>query len=248
MNLLREVSLTRLHGLLRLKQGLLQVRAACKKGTPCGKVCIAAGKTCKKGGAAAVVAPEKTAAKAKASKLTAPQDASPPVVAKNRLSAEVEIHGVGARTATARRSEGHKIAVTNQAFRDAWAANTEYHVKAEGEKNAIGGRIKNFEAFLNGKGNGGTGKTTFEASKVHVDKDGEINFEDGRHRFAFMAGTGMKDIPVSMDAESRRNALKHGYLVDAPTAAKSEKKKRLLELHLHLLMTWASGVMLAKRS
>ena len=49
-------------------------------------------------------------------------------------------------------------------------------------------------------------------STVGVDDHGDISFYNGRHRFAYLRDSGAKDIMVSMDPYSFRNAKKFGYL------------------------------------
>jgi len=54
--------------------------------------------------------------------------------------------------------------------------------------------------------------STIEASVVDVDNQGRVSFQNGRHRFAYMRDKGIASIPVVMDAESRANAQKFGYI------------------------------------
>jgi hypothetical protein len=54
--------------------------------------------------------------------------------------------------------------------------------------------------------------SNIEASVVDVDNQGRVSFQNGRHRFAYMRDNGVASIPVVMDAESRANAQKFGYI------------------------------------
>jgi hypothetical protein len=55
---------------------------------------------------------------------------------------------------------------------------------------------------------------SIEASSVSVRDNGLVVFGNGRHRYAFMRDQGVQQIPVSMDEDSLRNAIRFGY-VDA---------------------------------
>ena len=55
---------------------------------------------------------------------------------------------------------------------------------------------------------------SIEASSVSVRDNGLVVFGNGRHRYAFMRDQGLPQIPVSMDEDSLRNAIRFGY-VDA---------------------------------
>ena len=57
---------------------------------------------------------------------------------------------------------------------------------------------------------------SIEGALVQVDDQGRVKFQNGRHRFAYMRDQGVSSIPVVMDAESRANAEKFGY-ISAPT-------------------------------
>ena len=57
---------------------------------------------------------------------------------------------------------------------------------------------------------------SIEGALVQIDDQGRVKFQNGRHRFAYMRDNGVTSIPVVMDAESRANAEKFGY-ISAPT-------------------------------
>ena len=51
-----------------------------------------------------------------------------------------------------------------------------------------------------------------QASDVHVNEHGLVDFGNGRHRYAFLRDKGLKHIPISMSKEASKNAKKHGYI------------------------------------
>jgi hypothetical protein len=55
-------------------------------------------------------------------------------------------------------------------------------------------------------------KQEITASEVYVDKNGEVSFSNGRHRFAVLRDLGAKKIPVSMSLAAVRNAQKFDYI------------------------------------
>ena len=105
----------------------------------------------------------------------------------------------------------HKLEKNNQivkvnvnAFDDAFSK-TQWQYIGESGKGGIGNRYKNFGEFIkNAK--------SIEAPNVAVNKDGSIVFGDGRHRYAYLRDAGVANIPLSMDAESIKNAQKFGYI------------------------------------
>jgi hypothetical protein len=61
-------------------------------------------------------------------------------------------------------------------------------------KGAIEGRREGFERFLKEE-------TPIQPPTVTIRKNGSVEFENGRHRFAVLRDRGVKEIPVSVDAE-----------------------------------------------
>jgi GNAT superfamily N-acetyltransferase len=107
----------------------------------------------------------------------------------------------------------HKLEKNNQivkvdvnAFDDAFSK-TQWQYIGEGGKGGIGDRYKNFGKFI-------ANAKSIEAPNVAVNKDGSIVFGDGRHRYAYLRDAGVASIPLSMDAESIKNAQKFGYISD----------------------------------
>jgi hypothetical protein len=100
--------------------------------------------------------------------------------------------------------ENKIVNVNTDAFDNAFA-NTKWQYIGEGGEGGIGDRYKTFANFIK------TAKS-IEAPNVSVNKDGAIVFGDGRHRYAYLRDAGLKNIPLSMDAESIKNAQKFGYI------------------------------------
>jgi Large polyvalent protein associated domain 38 len=100
--------------------------------------------------------------------------------------------------------ENKIVNVNTDAFDNAFA-NTKWQYIGEGGEGGIGDRYKTFGNFIK------TAKS-IDAPNVSVNKDGAIVFGDGRHRYAYLRDAGLKNIPLSMDAESIRNAQKFGYI------------------------------------
>lgn len=51
--------------------------------------------------------------------------------------------------------------------------------------------------------------TPIEAPLVSIDKDGNVGFTNGRHRYAYLRDKGIATIPMSMSASDYKNALTH---------------------------------------
>ena len=109
--------------------------------------------------------------------------------------------------------ENQLVEVNSSVFDKAFSKTTWQYVGKGGE-GGIEGRYKKFAEFIKDA-------RSIEAPNVSVDKDGAIVFGDGRHRYAYLRDSGVKNIPLSMDAESIKNAEKFGY-VSKPIEAKPE--------------------------
>ena len=100
--------------------------------------------------------------------------------------------------------ENQLVEVNTNVFDKAFSKSTWQYV-GEGGEGGIEGRYKKFAEFIKDA-------KSIEAPNVSVDKDGAIVFGDGRHRYAYLRDSGVKNIPLSMDAESVKNAEKFGYI------------------------------------
>ena len=100
--------------------------------------------------------------------------------------------------------ENQLVKVNSNTFDKAFSKTTWQYV-GEGGEGGIEGRYKKFAEFIKDA-------KSMEAPNVSVDKDGAIVFGDGRHRYAYLRDSGVKNIPLSMDAESIKNAEKFGYI------------------------------------
>lgn len=119
----------------------------------------------------------------------------------------IEINGKNIPVTMHRLEKGNQIVkVDSKAFDNAFSK-TAWQYIGENGKGGIGDRYKNFAEFIK------TAKS-IDAPNVAVNKDGGIVFGDGRHRYAYLRDMGVKNIPLSMDAESIKNAKKFGYLAD----------------------------------
>ena len=100
--------------------------------------------------------------------------------------------------------ENQLVEVNTDVFDKAFSKSTWQYV-GEGGEGGIEGRYKKFAEFIKDA-------KSIEAPNVSVDKDGAIVFGDGRHRYAYLRDSGVENIPLSMDAESVKNAEKFGYI------------------------------------
>jgi GNAT superfamily N-acetyltransferase len=117
----------------------------------------------------------------------------------------IEINGKNIPVTMHRLEKGNQIVkVDSKAFDNAFSK-TAWQYIGENGKGGIGDRYKNFAEFIK------TAKS-IDAPNVAVNKDGGIVFGDGRHRYAYLRDMGVKNIPLSMDAESIKNAKKFGYI------------------------------------
>ena len=96
---------------------------------------------------------------------------------------------------------------------------TQFYIGSKG-KGGIGDRYNRFELFILG------GKyyikddifftcepaNSIEVSAVSVNEIGEVSFEDGRHRYAWLRDFGIREIPVVMQSKSINNAKKFLYI------------------------------------
>ena len=110
------------------------------------------------------------------------------------------------------------VEVNTKPFEEKFQKDESMYVGPKGTANAIKGRYGRFEEFS---------KTapSIEAPTVSVNKDGNVIFGNGRHRYAYMRDQGLSKIPMAMDAESIANAKKFGYIGEqkAEVAPPAEK-------------------------
>lgn len=100
----------------------------------------------------------------------------------------------------------YRKAFVNEKFNRAYAKDKEFFVDDKGEgPSAIPGRFQRFMEFLT------TRKQKIELSDVTVDKNGNVSFINGRHRFAVLRSF-WGEMPVAMSKTSFAWAVKHGYL------------------------------------
>lgn len=133
--------------------------------------------------------------------------------------------GGSSRVATLNASDkalGYKLVTVDVGALDkSWSQNWGYIEKGGGSETPGSAKEGSYEFQ---KTQYESGKTQ-EAPRVHVDKNGRVEFEDGRHRFAAMRDLGDKQITVAMDKESRQNAEKHGLLTSSQSSAQSAPAK-----------------------
>lgn len=128
---------------------------------------------------------------------------------KNELSSEEGIKSRIIMDVYHSEPEFHKVEIDTEKFNKAYK---EYGFAYIGDKGKIVGpeRCKAFGEFLK------TGSPIY-ASIVYISDNGispEIDFQDGRHRYAFYRDMGMKSIPVTMNQESISVARKYGILAE----------------------------------
>lgn len=106
------------------------------------------------------------------------------------------------------------VNVKTSAFDKAWKK-SEMYIGKKGT-GSIKGRYERFGLFIKGGSEDiGDGieidyepADSMEVSEVYVTDKGEIQFTNGRHRFAWLRDQGLKKIPVVMPKESIINAKK----------------------------------------
>lgn len=102
---------------------------------------------------------------------------------------------------------GNQIVNINPEAFDKAFSKTDWQYVGKGGEGGIEGRYKGFENWLKDA-------KSMTASNVSVNKDGGVVFGDGRHRYAVLRDMGLDKLPISMDAESIKNAKKFGYIAD----------------------------------
>lgn len=91
-----------------------------------------------------------------------------------------------------------KVEPFDEKFKKDWA-----YIGANG-KGGIRNRYNDFGKWLSDNPN-----TPIEAPLVSIDKDGNVGFTNGRHRYAYLRDKGIATIPMSMSASDYKNALTH---------------------------------------
>lgn len=122
-------------------------------------------------------------------------------------------------TLPSRSKEDTLVIINTTKFDNAFKKDKDFYI-GKGGVGSIKGRYKGFELFaLGGKEELVPGVSidhlptnSIEASEVYVDKDGNVSFTNGRHRYAWMRDHGIKDIYVAMNNQSIENAKRHGLI------------------------------------
>jgi hypothetical protein len=135
-------------------------------------------------------------------------------------SHQIKLNGKSVNITLPYRSKEDKLVIINTAkFDTAFKKDKDFYI-GKGGAGSIKGRYKGFELFaLGGKEELVPGVSidhsptnSIEASEVDVDKDGNVSFTNGRHRYAWMRDHGIKDIYVAMNKQSIENAKRHGLI------------------------------------
>ena len=93
-------------------------------------------------------------------------------------------------------------------------------VGADGE-NSKKGRIDNFKKYL-------ATNDKIQAPYIHVKDSGELDFGNGRHRFAVFKGMGVKKLPIAIGEQTPGNAKKYGLVSDAENVNEQNGKTKML--------------------
>ncbi len=126
-----------------------------------------------------------------------------------------EVPGVGNVTFIPHPSEGggtadRTVMVPTSVLEKGWSAgNPDHYIPPGGGGGEIGGRRANVETFL-------TKGKPVEASAVHVDEDGKVQFRDGRHRFSVLRDKGAAQVAVTVDKTSANRLAKLAATTEAP--------------------------------
>jgi hypothetical protein len=135
-------------------------------------------------------------------------------------SNHIEVNGRSISiTLPSRAKEDKLVAINLNKFDNAFKRNSSYYI-GKGGSGSIKGRYERFELFvIGGKEELAPGvvidhrpATSIEASEVSVDKDGNVNFINGRHRYAWLRDNNISNIQVAMDKESITNARKFNLI------------------------------------
>ncbi len=87
------------------------------------------------------------------------------------------------------------VNVDVHAFNSAWSKDHEFYVGPKGSgRGAIIGRYERFGEWIKEHDH-------MEASSAGVQANGQVGFDNGRHRFAWLRDQGLSTIPVAMDKE-----------------------------------------------
>lgn len=97
------------------------------------------------------------------------------------------------------------VDVLVQPFNASWQKDRDFYIGTNGT-GGIGKRYQGFGEFLKST------QEPIEASEVYVDANGQVSFNNGRHRFAYLRDNGATVIPVAMSRDALANAKAFGYL------------------------------------
>jgi hypothetical protein len=120
----------------------------------------------------------------------------------------IQVNGKDVPVTIHRLEKGNQLVEVNTDVFDKAFSKSTWQYVGEGGKGGIEGRYKKFAEFIKDA-------KSIEAPNVSVDKNGVIVFGDGRHRYAYLRDSGVENIPLSMDAESIKNAKKFGYISES---------------------------------
>lgn len=135
-------------------------------------------------------------------------------------SNHIEVNGRSISiTLPLRAKEDKLVAINLNKFDNTFKRNSSYYI-GKGGSGSIKGRYERFELFvLGGKEELAPGvvidhkpATSIEASEVSVDKEGNVMFINGRHRYAWLRDNDISNIQVAMDNESIKNARKFNLI------------------------------------
>jgi hypothetical protein len=97
------------------------------------------------------------------------------------------------------------VDVNVNAVNASWKQDADFYV-GPGGQGGIGKRYDNFGKFINST------EIPIEASEVYVDQKGQVSFNNGRHRFAYLRDQGITTIPVAMSPDAIENAKKFNLM------------------------------------
>ena len=144
-------------------------------------------------------------------------------VVSNNTSSTVEGHPFNFTLNRVDSNTGHKLVkLTNvKQFDDRWRSySPSYYIGPNGHPNGISGRYERFGKFILGGDERITKDLTrthepaktIEASTVNVNEKGSIDFDNGRHRYAWLRDHNASDIYVAMTDDSIQTAQKFGFI------------------------------------
>jgi RNA polymerase sigma factor (sigma-70 family) len=86
-----------------------------------------------------------------------------------------------------------------------WSKDTGFYLPPGGEENTIGKRYENFGEFI-------ASAPEYNVPEIYIDPKGKVGFTNGRHTFSWLRDNGVTAMPVALERDAVRNAIKLGWI------------------------------------